>query len=101
MSTAIIGFAFALAAVFPLATLRTPPQSAPGRAVLTFSIIVTVILGLAFARQLGYAPPGWMRNVVYLAIVVGLVVLDVTLLKTQTKRGRRRAEDDLAGRGLP
>lgn len=86
VSAWLTGIAFGLSVIFPVLYLvRTPPRNSPGRAVLTFSIIVSFVLGLAFARSLGIMLPEWVRPVIYGGIIVGLFLMDFTLIKEQSK----------------
>lgn len=96
----LIGTGFVLAAFFPAYALARADilRNPPGRAMLLFSIIVALVLGLAFFRRLGLDLPQWVGLAAYGIIALGLVTLDVTLVRTQRRRSARltrEAQEDL------
>lgn len=94
-----LGAAFVLAAAFPI-IYSTPPSrpfsSGPGRAAWIFSVMVALVLGLAFARRAAWItlPPG-TPVVVYFLILVGVLIQLVALLRARHKaRIKRRSVSD-------
>lgn len=91
MLTAVIVTAFLLALYFPAMLFFRSDWNANGpiRALFGFSIVVALVLGLAAARVLGWHLPEWFRGGSYTLILVGLLVQDITLTKTQNSRSAR------------
>ena len=87
----LILLCFALALIFPLSYARSNwTKYLPGKALMFFSIIVAVVLGLGAWRALtgDFAPP-WLRVGAYVGILFGLAFMDYALLREQS---RDRAE---------
>lgn len=93
--TVLVGLTLALALFFPIyAAFRADIfTNAPGRALFGFSVVVASVLCLAFARQLGFAPPEWSRVLVYGSIIIGLGLMDYSLVRATRKRAARLARE--------
>ena len=87
----LIVLSFALALYFPVAySFSRWNDYTPGRAVMFFSVIVAVSLGLSVYRVLFGPAPEWVRAPVFLLIIAGLAVMDFALTREQTKERRAR-----------
>lgn len=64
-------------------------ENSPGRSFMAFQLVVSLVLGLAAFRRIGYLPPPWVGVLAYSLIIVTLLGLDVSLVKTQSKQRRR------------
>lgn len=93
--TLIVGAAFLLALYYTIALLVRSDWNAnlAGKAEFVFLVAATLVLGLAFARVLGWVPPDWLRGVVFLIIIGGLLVKVFTLTRIQNRRKARLARE--------
>jgi Na+/H+ antiporter NhaD/arsenite permease-like protein len=91
----LVPFAFVLALVFPAAYSFSRWRSTlPGKAMMTFSVIIALTMGLATWRTFtGDLAPAWIRTASYFLIVGALAMMDVVLLREQSKdRAQHRRE---------
>lgn len=89
--TVLVVTAFVLALYFPVMLLFRSNWhlNLAGRSQLVFSVILAVVLGLATIRHLVGTPPTWLREAIYLLVVIGLLVQNVTLTRIQNRRATR------------
>lgn len=91
----LIVLAFVLALVYPvlMAWRSDWRANSPGRSLFAWSLIVAGVLAAPVARVLGWQQPVWMVDVIYGAIIIGLLIQNVTLIKAQNRRAHRLAAE--------
>lgn len=97
MVTTLLGVAFVLALIYPVAYARAKPWrpgNPVGLAAFTFSCMVAGVLGVAFARRAEFITlPSWGSVAIYLVIIAGLLFQDIMLLMAQSRRRVRQKRD--------
>lgn len=95
----LVGAAFLLALFFPIYLFLRSDWRAnlAGKSMMGFSAAISIVLGLAFFRRLGYPSPEWVAVGAYLLIITVLGVQDIVLVITQRRQRRRIREERAAG----
>ena len=83
--------AFVLSLIFPLSYMRSRwSMYPPGRALMFFSVIVALVLGMSTWRVLtGNSVPQWLRVGAFIGIIVSLAYMDLVLLREQSQDRKR------------
>jgi hypothetical protein len=94
----LILLSFALALFFPINYSRSHWRSTlPGKAMMGFSAIIALVMGLASWRVItGDLPPSWTRATSYVLIATGLAMMDAVLLHEQAKDRQKTKEKENA-----